>query len=77
MSPKMKFNYRIVKKKGIVGVHEVYYRFGRPVACSDTPVTLEAETEGELAAALVLMGNALSRPVLDWKMFCKKEEKSS
>lgn len=59
------WNYRLLKyTDGSVGIHEVYYRNNRPVACSERAVGIVADSSQTLPAVLERVAKALSKPPL-------------
>jgi hypothetical protein len=64
----MGWNYRIMKKSGSFGVHGVYYdEHGNITGMDQDPNAPIAETHEELKTMLVLMLEALEKPILDYE----------
>lgn len=51
------------------GIHEVYYKNGVPVSCTQEPVALFGNTEKELKKNLKNMLMAFDKPSLDYSYF--------
>jgi hypothetical protein len=72
-----KWNYRVIRHQppsgmGFVSyaIHEVHYdEQGNPVAVSENPIRLVADTPQDLAADLELMEEATRKPTLDYSSF--------
>lgn len=75
------WNYRIIRHTPVNGVgfvsyaiHEVHYdEGGNPVAVSENPIRLVADTPQDLAADLELMEDATRKPTLDYDSFNNHE----
>ena len=72
----MSWNHRVVKHKSEDGVfysiHEVYYEDDVPVAFTERPVPAMGESHEDLMKDMINQMSALTKPVLDAKMFDKK-----
>ena len=70
----MSWNYRVIKHaEQQFSIHEVYYdEEGKPHSMTVDPVSAFGETLEELKDDLLLISVALTKPVLDAKMFDKK-----
>lgn len=73
------WNYRIIRHPASHGllehyaVHEVHYdELDLPVAVSENPIRLVADSPDDLVADLKLMQEAASKPTLDYVLFCKQ-----
>lgn len=67
----MSWNYRVLKKKHADGcfydIHEVYYDDeGRPMACTEQPVSPRGESIEELLNDIRHYAKALQKPVIDY-----------
>jgi hypothetical protein len=70
----MTWNYRIMNKNGLLGVHGVYYDGdGNIQGMDQDPNAPQAETIDELRTVLELMLEALEKPILDYDEVDKKE----
>ncbi|RFA30017.1 hypothetical protein CAI21_07305 [Alkalilimnicola ehrlichii] len=66
----MRWNYRIVRKQGVLAVFEVYYdEDGKPETCTADPVAPQGETLDELRGDLEHYVAALASPILDIEQF--------
>lgn len=71
------WNYRIIRHTPVDGagfvsyaIHEVHYdEAGNPVAVSENPIRLVADTPQDLASDLELMEDATRKPTLDYDSF--------
>ena len=66
----MSWNYRIVKKDGCYGIHEVYYKDNNAMKTkmvSVNPMDPHGETIGKLKSDFELMKGAFDKPTLDYK----------
>lgn len=75
------WNYRIIRHAPVSGVgfvsyaiHEVHYDdHDNPIAVSENPLRLVADSPEDLAADLKLMQEAASKPTLDYSSFTHHE----
>ena len=71
------WNYRVIRHTPPIeggfesfSIHEVHYdEGGNPVAVSENPIRLVADTPQDLAADLKLMEEATRKPTLDYSSF--------
>jgi len=71
------WNYRVIRHVPTSGVglvsyaiHEVHYDDrGEPIAVSESPIRLVADSPSDLLADLELMREAARRPTLDYSSF--------
>lgn len=64
----MTWNYRLVKKDGLIGIHSVYYNQKKEIqSLSVDPEYLSAETVDELKENVEKIMRAFERPVIDFK----------
>jgi hypothetical protein len=71
------WNYRVIRHQpstavGLViyAIHEVHYDAeGNPIAVTENPIKLVADSPADLAADLKLMQDAIGRPTLDYSSF--------
>ena len=71
------WNYRVIRHQpaaalGLVSyaIHEVHYdNVGNPIAVTENPVKLIADSSADLAADLKLMQEATGKPTLDYNSF--------
>ena len=62
------WNYRVVKKRGYLAIHEAYYdENGNVFTLSQDPVSPEAEDLAQLKTNLELMQDALDKAILDFE----------
>lgn len=55
------------------GIHEVYYKNGVPVSCTQEPIAPFGNTEKELKKSLKNMLMAFDKPTLDYSYFEERE----
>jgi len=81
MYPKSYWNYRVVRKKVIVlgkecfyyGVHEIYYKNGKPTSITAEPVSFGYWEElEELSGTYEMIGRAFTEPVLNYEDIVKE-----
>jgi len=80
--PKTYWNYRVVKKKYLIGdetnyiygIHEAYYEGDTPVNITKDPISVDSEDLKDLPQILNQMKEALSKPVLLYEDFCQDNE---
>ncbi len=65
------WNYRMILKNGMIGIHEVYYKGEAPKMCSVEPCGPLGETEAELRDDYLRMKGAIVKPVLEYSDFGK------
>ena len=75
----MSWSYRIVKKQNgdaeWYGIHEVYYDGdGKPTACTEDPITLDAESMEDFDWMLAQFKIATNQPWLNYKDFGQEDE---
>jgi hypothetical protein len=64
-----KWNYRVMAREGVLGIHEVFYKDdGNVNWFSADPVPASGESMAELAADVQRQANALNQPVLDFHL---------
>ena len=62
------WNYRVVKKRGYLAIHEAYYdESGNVRSLSEDPVSPESEDLPQLKTALELMQEALDEAIIDFE----------
>ena len=67
MADSKNWNYRVVRKDGLLGIHEAYYDdCGNVCSLSIEPVSPTAEDVAELKTNLTLMTEALEDTVVDF-----------
>ncbi|HEU4510851.1 MAG TPA: hypothetical protein VFR78_21650 [Pyrinomonadaceae bacterium] len=66
--PQGTWNYRVVKKRGYLAIHEAYYdENGNIFTLSTDPVSPESEDLAQLKTTLELMQEALSDGIIDFE----------
>jgi hypothetical protein len=66
----MTWNYRLVKKDGLIGIHSAYYNSKKEVASlSVDPEYLSADDADDLKSALQKVMKAFDSPVIDYNTF--------
>ena len=69
----MSWDYRVVKKEDMYGIHEVYYdEDGWPYLCTKNPITMDARLLPDLEWMLKHFQAALDEPCLNYTDFRKK-----
>lgn len=67
----MTWSYRVCRKKVdktyVYGIHEAYYNKGKVTMLTQEPCTPFGEDVNELKRDYILMHQALSKPVIDYK----------
>jgi hypothetical protein len=58
------WNHRILRTEFGYAIHEVFYEDGKPTAWDPSPSAPFGEDHQELAADLVLIAQAIGRPIL-------------
>ena len=62
------WNYRVVKKRGYLAIHEAHYdESGNVRSLSEDPVSPESEDSAQLKTALELMQDALDEAIIDFE----------
>lgn len=77
-----RWDYRIVykmhgDKDQTVAIHEVYYKDGNPVACTEKPIAPLAESSYDLVLELERMKKAFELPALNFDSFFREKEKDN
>jgi hypothetical protein len=68
-----KWNYRVMAREGVLGIHEVFYNpDGSILWFSADPVPCSGESLDELAADVQRQANALNQGVLDFHLLEQK-----
>ena len=69
----MSWDYRVVKKEDMYGIHEVYYDDdGKPYMCTENPITMDADSENDLEWMLENVAPAVNHPWLNYTDFCEE-----
>lgn len=69
------WNYRVVETDGLLGIHEVYYKGKKPIACTRNPVPFAGDSVDEIVTSLErALRNAKKLPVLTEKDFPKEKD---
>ena len=70
----MAWNYRVVRKNGLLGIHEAYYDASGTVhSLSNDPVSPVYDDVSELKTNLELMLGALNDRIIDFAEFESRE----
>lgn len=68
----MSWNYRVVKKDGYLGIHEVYYNDDAiPESCTVNPVKITEENLDELKHTILLLDKATQKEILNYEGIVK------
>ena len=71
----MSWNFRVVKHSykddDVFQIHEVYYKNGQPDMITENGMVPFGENEEELKVCMIHMMQALTKPILDAKIFEK------
>lgn len=69
----MSWDYRVVRKEDMCGIHEVYYDDGgKPYMCTENPITMDADSANDLEWMIEQFKTAMNQPWLNYTDFCEE-----